>query len=96
MPSLDEHCARSIEMFGNEFREVHEWLDEFAGKPPHGMRHRHLRHHMEGVRRVSELFGVQAAEAAIFHIIYDLEQEGWTDDDDFPVDSLHYKRMGLF
>jgi len=96
MPSFTEHCAETTLALGHPFEEVHRWLDEFAGKPPHGMRHRKLRHHLAGIERVRKLWGDQAAAAARLHIIADLKQEGWTEDQPFPKDEDHYKRMGLF
>jgi hypothetical protein len=96
MPSLEEHCQESVRLFGRPFREVHLWLDELAGQPPHGMRHRRFRHHESGVRQVEALFGPEAARAARQHIESDLRQEGWTRGDPFPRDSAHYAAMGLF
>jgi hypothetical protein len=34
--------------------------------------------------------------AARLHIIAALNQEGWTEDQPFPRDEEHFKRMGLF
>jgi hypothetical protein len=96
MPSLTEHCGETKAVLGNPFEEVHRWLDEFAGQPSHGMRHRKLRHHLAGIEQVRKLWGDQAAEAARLHIIADLKQEGWTEDQPFPRDEQHYKGMGLF
>ncbi len=96
MPSYEQHCRESMEMFGQAFGEVHLWLDEFAGNPPYGMRHRKLRHHEAGIRDVARLFGLQAAEAARRHIISDLTQEGWSEADPFPRDHAHYVSLGLF
>jgi hypothetical protein len=45
---------------------------------------------------VRKLWGDQAAAAARLHIIADLKQEGWTENQPFPRDEQHYKRMGLF
>ena len=42
-------------MLGKPFEEVHRWLDEFAGQPPYGMRHRKLRHHLAGIEQVRKL-----------------------------------------
>jgi hypothetical protein len=95
MPSFIEHCADTTAVLGKPFEEVHRWLDEFAGKPPYGMRHRKLRHHLAGVEHVRKLSGDRAAAAARLHIIADLKQEGWTEDRQFPRDEEHYKRMGL-
>ena len=96
MPSFIEHCAETTAALGQPFEEVHRWLDEFAGKPPYGMRHRKLRHHLAGIEQARKLWGDQAAAAARLHIIADLKQEGWTEDQPFPRDEQHYMRMGLF
>ena len=61
-----------------------------------GMRHRKLRHHLAGIEQVRKLWGDQAAAAARLHIISDLKQEGWTEDQPFPRDEQHYQQMGLF
>ncbi len=96
MSTFDEHCAESQETFGKDFSEVHHWLDEFAGTPEYGFRHRKKRHHEAGIRLVEEMFGEAAAMAARQHIIADLKQEGWTEKDHFPQDETDYVRMGLF
>lgn len=57
---------------------------------------RELRHHLAGIEQVRKLWGDQAAVAARMHIVADLKQEGWTDDQPFPRDEQHYKAMGLF
>ena len=96
MPSFTEHCADTMVPLDHPFEEAHRWLDEFAGKPPYGIRHRKLRHHLAGIEQVRKLGSDQAAAAARLHIIADLKQEGWTEDQPFPRDEQHYKRMGLF
>jgi hypothetical protein len=96
MPSLTQHCVETIAVLGKSFEEVHRWLDEFAGQPPYGMRHRKLRHHLAGIEHVRKLWGNQAETAARLHIIADLKQEGWTEDQPFPRDEQHYKQIGLF
>ena len=78
MPSFPQHCTETTVLLGEPFEEVHRWLDEFAGQPPHGMRHRKRRHHLAGIDQVRKLWGDQAAKAARLHIIADLKQEGWT------------------
>jgi len=45
---------------------------------------------------VTELFGEEAALAARQHILSDLKQEGWTENDHFPRDEADYEKMGLF
>ena len=95
MPSFEQHCAESVLAFGNPYSEVHRWLDEFAGRPPHGMRHRKSRHHSAGIEEVRKR-GEEAAAAARQHIIADLKMEGWTEDQRFPKDEQDYVQMGLF
>jgi len=96
MPAFDQHCEEARQRFGQPYAEVHRWLDEFAGQPPYGMRHRKKRHHLAGIAEVRQLWGAEAAEAARQHILADLKQEGWRETDPFPRDELHYQRMGLF
>ncbi len=76
--------------------DVHNWLDEFAGKPPHKMRHRRFRHHEEGIAEVRRLWGDEAALAARQHIEADLSQEGWKPGDPFPKSEKDYVRMGFY
>lgn len=66
------------------------------GTEIYGMRHRRVRHHKEGIRKVIALFGEDAGRAARQHIISDLKEEGWTENDPFPKDEEHYVKMGLF
>lgn len=97
MPSFEQHCQETAALLGQSYDQVHLWLDEFAGKPPHGMRHRKLRHHLAGIAEVRKLWGDQAAEAARQHIVSDLKTDGWTDSSDpFPRNEEHYRKMGLF
>ena len=91
-----EHCEESIRLFGRSYEEVHLWLDEYAGKPPYGMRHRKKRHHQQGIYEAEQKFGPNAARAARQHIISDLKMEGWKETDHFPLNEEDYNRMGLF
>ncbi len=93
---FEDHCKESLQLFGKPFEEVHRWLDEFAGKPPYGMKHRRVRHHLAGILEAERRFGPGAAEAARRHIISDLKMEGWSETDPFPRDEADYVRMGLF
>ena len=86
---LEDHCTQALASFGQEFREVHEWLDEFAGKPGYGMRHRRVRHHRNGIEEVRRQWGADAAKAAEQHITTDLREEGWHEGDPFPRDEAH-------
>lgn len=96
MSTFEQHCQESRLRFGDEHQEVHRWLDEFVGKPPHGMRHRRFRHHEAGIREVVRLFGEPCGPVARQHIVSDLKEEGWTENDPFPRDEAHYVKMGLF
>ncbi|MFA4902274.1 MAG: hypothetical protein WC600_05960 [Desulfobaccales bacterium] len=96
MSTLEAHCQESMRRFGQAFEAVHRWLDELAGKPPYGMRHRRVRHHEAGMREAKVLFGDIAGEVARHHIISDLKEEGWTETDPFPRDEQHYVALGLF
>lgn len=93
---LEEHIEESLRLFSKPYEKVHLWLDELARSPKYGMRHRKVRHHLEGLRQVEELFGKEAVPVARQHIVSDLKLEGWTESDHFPVDEKDYVRMGLF
>lgn len=95
MPTFEEHCFESITMFEKQLKEVHAWLDEYAGKPPYWIRHRKFRHHQEWILQAVKIFGVEAEEVARHHVISDIRQEGWTEKGPFPVDEGHYVSMGL-
>jgi hypothetical protein len=60
---------------GEEYKEVHLWLDEYAKKYPihiHGPYHRQFRHNREGVEEVRKKWGNGGARAAEFHILFDM------------------------
>ena len=96
MPSIEEHCAESLRLFGKPYMDVHLYLDALAGSPECGMRHRRKRHHLAGLEKVRKIFGDDAVKAARQHIISDLKMEGWTEKDPFPKDEEDYVKMGLF
>jgi hypothetical protein len=94
--TFEKHCEESIRLFGRPYEEIYKWLDEFAGTPEYGMRHRKKRHHEQGIRETGKLFGKEAGKVARQHIISDLREEGWTESDHFPRDEEDYLKMGLF
>jgi|UniRef100_A0A7V6DP68 hypothetical protein len=96
MPSLKKHCEESERVFGEAFKESHRWLDEFAGAPGFGMRHRKKRHHEAGIQQAIKLFGEIGGRVARQHIISDLKEEGWTEKDRFPQNEEDYVKMVLF
>jgi len=61
-----EHCKRCKEQLGEEFKEVHQFLDQFFIK--FGWRHRKIFHHTYGVEIIRMILGDDAAEAAKLHI----------------------------
>jgi len=76
MAKIETHCKDCLQVFGKEYREIHEWLDEYA-KQYNPMLyfelHRKFRHHDDGVKQVEVEFGYYAAQAAKLHIIRDNE-----------------------
>ena len=96
MSTFIAHCQESIEKFGAPYEEVHLWLDEFHGTERYRMRHRRVRHHEAGIQEAISRFGEAAGPVARQHIISDLKEEGWTEQDPFPRDEAHYVNMGLF
>jgi hypothetical protein len=66
MPTFDKHCSDCRLALGEDFADVHRWLDEFF--PTMGPKHRCVRHHAAGVEEVRRTWGDAAAEAAIIHI----------------------------
>ena len=76
MGSRKEHCRKCKQDLGEEFDDVHRWLDGYASKWVEGVHyidvnHRRKRHHDDGVEEVRKLFGEKAAMAAKHHIIMD-------------------------
>jgi DNA-binding GntR family transcriptional regulator len=96
MASFEAHCEQCEKEMGEAFPEVHLWLDAFCGQDPYGTRHRHLRHHLEGITEVKRKWGDKAAKAAEIHIRQDLESEGWPPDAPIPADGKTYKKAGLW
>ncbi|HNR13323.1 MAG TPA: hypothetical protein PKM59_08425 [Thermodesulfobacteriota bacterium] len=94
--TFDQHCEESQRLFGNQYEAVHRWMDAYMGTPEYGMRHRKKRHHEAGIQEAVRLFGPEAEAAARQHIISDLKEEGWTEQDHFPVDESDYVQMGFF
>jgi hypothetical protein len=69
MALIEEHCKDCFKSLGKDFREVHEWLDEFF--PTMGFHHRIMRHHKDGVEEARKKWGDEGAKAAELHIIKD-------------------------
>lgn len=69
MAYLYEHCAGCKLLLGNEWKEVHKWLD--ACYKEYGQVHRCHRHHAEGIEEIRKMWGDEAALAVNIHIIVD-------------------------
>lgn len=70
MPSGKYHRKRSKELFGNEYAEVHQWMDEPCKK--YGKTHRTFRHDKYALEYIENRWGQVGREAAIQHIVDDL------------------------
>lgn len=68
MASYKEHCADCKTQLGKDWAVVHLWLDEMFKYMPGLLMHRAYRHHDEGVAKVKEMWGEEAAKAAEIHI----------------------------
>jgi hypothetical protein len=73
MPDLKTHCEDCLRELGEEFRFVHEWLDELFKYA--GSEHREYRHNRRGIEEIRRKWGDRAARAAESHIRND-EEEG--------------------
>ena len=94
---FEDHCKQSEDLFGKSYEEVHSWLDEFQMAPGIGMKHRRFRHHEAGIKEAIKQFGNEAEKVARQHVISDLMEEGWKENEHpFPKDEEHYVKMGLY
>ena len=66
MADYKTHCRDCKEALGKDFAVVHRWLDELFGVL--GPKHRSARHHKDGVEKVRQMWGDEAAKAAEIHI----------------------------
>jgi len=78
MPSLEEHCKRTLKRYGVEGRDIHAWLDEPSRE--YATAHRQFRHDTETIRLVGETFGKiygksLAENIALDHVMLDHEEE---------------------
>jgi len=67
---FEQHCKDCEAILGARHEDVNHWLDGMFWR--FGTRHRRARHHVTGVRRVAEMYGPEAARAAIVHIVRDI------------------------
>jgi hypothetical protein len=74
MANLSEHEKDCKERLGKPFTEVHLWLDEFAKKYPVTIfedQHRKYRHNKQGLEEIREMWGDEAVEAGLLHLVRD-------------------------
>jgi hypothetical protein len=74
MSKIKTHIEDCINILGEGFEKVHEWLDAYAKKYNPFLfleRHRQYRHHAEGVEEIGRKWGHYAKQAAKIHIIRD-------------------------
>jgi hypothetical protein len=95
---FEQHCARTVEMFGDSYAKVHLWLDELAhvnGKFDPG--HRKHRHTREGIQQVCAWWGVGAGLAAEQHLLDDFFGPGPHSEAQrlaIPADTADYVKRG--
>lgn len=76
MASVEVHMADCNSLLGQEFKDVHIWLDKYASQypPPIYLEyHRKFRHNEKGLKEVWDKWGALAADAAKIHLIRDVE-----------------------
>ena len=60
-----EHCEKSLELFGEEGKEYHSWIDCYTFL---GYKHRFVLHHKEGVEIGVQIFGEDARKHLEQHL----------------------------
>ena len=55
-----------------------------------------MRHHEAGIRQAVPFLDPDAEAVVRRHIMTDLREEGWTDQDPFPRDEADFVRIGFF
>lgn len=66
MADLKTHCEDCLKELGEDFRYVHEWLDELFKYV--GPDYRDYRHNQRGIEEVRRRWGEKAARAAEIHL----------------------------
>jgi hypothetical protein len=74
MARIEEHMEDCERVLGKPYREVHEFLDQYAEVFPvyhfNGY-HRSFLHNKYGIEVVRAMWGIKAGQAAIIHIVRD-------------------------
>lgn len=74
MSQIEVHCVDCIELFGEDFLHVHQWLDQYAKDFPPVVwndYHRSFLHNSYGVEIVKARWGYDAGMAAMIHLSRD-------------------------
>ena len=90
MGTLAEHKADCKKRLGEEFEEVHIWMDQWHGM--FGGRHRYMLHHEEGIREAEERFGSSGGAAARHHV--ELDCGAVPKQDDYYTKKVDFLGMG--
>lgn len=69
MAKFEQHCHDCNVLLGAKHEDVNRWMDSMFWKK--GAAHRRYYHHLTGVRKAQELFGLDGAKAAVVHIVRD-------------------------
>lgn len=100
MASYEEHCEDCEKILGHQWCVVHRWLDEMYKYDPGNLMHRAYRHHAEGINKVKEMWGEEAALAAEIHIRRDFPGldriptvKDWEDPQNMIKNSDQYKDL---
>lgn len=75
MAMIESHCKCCNKYLGKPYREVHKWLDEFAGVFPIGFfndYHRSFRHNSYGIQIIRARWGLEAEKACKLHLVQDV------------------------
>lgn len=68
MAHFETHCQDCEKALGKRFEDVNHWIDALCEGD---MSHRDIRHNLEGLELVRQLFGEEAVKAAKIHICRD-------------------------
>lgn len=99
---FEQHCERCQRLLGAPWQEVHLWLDQYAWHaalawqaPSFRVDHRKYLHNREGIAQVRAMWGEDAAQAAIRHVLDDLYGPNENDATKIPVDQVDYVKRGF-
>ena len=65
-----DHAKSCEDALGKPYTEVHDFLDQYSERFPREQRK--VYHHRQGLARVAERFGAEAAKAARIHVVEDV------------------------